>query len=243
VPLPAADAPPVAALHAPAASPVTVDAYAAIASQYVYRGVALRDRPTPSLSLTTVLPHGVFVDVWSGLVDSEAGYDYAAGQDARSNGHEWDVDMSIGYGASLGEDWQWSLAAARIVDVGDGDRLSHDYDEWRANLFFRDLARAQFGYSPDYKQQNWSSWNLELAGTRSLTDAMSGEWGIGRSHGAGRPGNDYAYGWLGITGVLLRTQWDARWTYAQHGGQYVVDRHAAGGRVAVTLSWSVHALR
>jgi hypothetical protein len=241
VPLPATDAPPVA-VHAPAASPLTVDAYAAIASQYVYRGVALRDEATPSVALTTGLPHGVFVDLWSGLVDSEARYDYATGQYASSHGHEWDVDASIGYGAALGDDWQWSVAAARIVDVGDGDHLSHDYDEWRANLFFRDVARAQFAYSPDYKQQNWTSWNVEFAGVRTLTDSMSGEWGIGRSHGAGRPGNDYAYGWLGVTGALRRAQWDVRWSYAQHGGQYVVDRDAAGGRVALTLSWNVHAL-
>ena len=241
MPLPATDAPPLA-VHAPAASPVGVDAYAAIASQYVYRGVALRDRPTPIFALTTTLPRGVFVDLWSGLVDSEASYDYATGQYAPSHGHEWDVDTSIGYGAALGEDWQWSVAAARIVDVGDGDRLSRDYDEWRANLFFRDVVRTQFAYSPDYKQQNWTSWNLELAGARSLTDSVSGEWGIGRSHGAGRPDNDYAYGWLGISGALPRTHWDVRWTYAQHGGQYVVDSDAAGGRVAVTLSWNIHAL-
>lgn len=240
MPLPA-DAPPAAALHAPAAA-ATVDAYAEISSQYVYRGVALRDRPTPSVALTTTLPHGFFFDAWSGLVDSDSRYDYATGQYAASNGHEWDVDLSVGYGATLGEDWQWSLAAARIVDVGDGNRLSHDYDEWRANLFFRDVVRAQFAYSPNYKSQNWESWNLELAGAQTLTDWLSGEWGIGRSHGAGRPGNDYAYGWLGVTGEVWHTQWDLRWVDSQHGAEYVVDRHAAGNRVVLSLSWNIRAL-
>jgi hypothetical protein len=239
VPLPATDVPPVAAVHASAAA-VTVDAYAALASQYVYRGVALRDRPTPSAALTTSLPHGVFIDAWTGLVDADGRYDYTAGRYA--GGHEWDVDASIGYGATIGADWQWSLAAARIIDLGDTDHVSHDYDEYRANLFFRDAVRAQIAYSPDYKTQSWTSWNVELAGAQSLTDAVSGEWGIGHSHGVGRPSNDYGYGWLGATGAWQRTQWDVRWVYAEHGGQYVIDRNAAGSRVVVSLSWSMRAL-
>jgi uncharacterized protein (TIGR02001 family) len=238
VPLPATDVPPVAVVHE-RASDITVDGYAAIASQYVYRGVALRDRPTPSVALTTSLPHGVFIDAWTGLVDADGRYDYE--QRRYLGGHQWDLDTSVGYGAAISDDWQWSVAAARITAIGGRDRFAHDYDEYRANLFYRESVRAQVAYSPDYKSQTWTSWNVELAGAQSLTDTITGEWGIGRSHGAGPPSNDYVYGWLGVAGMWLRTQWDVRWVDAQKDGQYVNDHDSAGSRVVVSLSWSVRA--
>ena len=239
--LPATDAgPPISAFHAPAA-PFTMDAYAAIASQYVYRGVALRDRPAPSFSLSTNTSRGWFADAWTGLVDGDAQTDYNPNGYTNPHGHEWDVDVSLGYGTALGNDWQWSLAGARIIDVGDSGP-SDDYNEWRANLFYRDVARAQFAYSEDYLQRGWSSWNLELGGSHALTDTLRGEWGIGHSHGAGRAGNDYAYGWLGLNGSWLRTQWDARWVDAGHDARYVLDSDRAGSRFVLSLSWALHLL-
>jgi uncharacterized protein (TIGR02001 family) len=231
VPIAAPDAaPPDLAFHSTTA-PVTVDAYAAIASQYVYRGIALRDRPTVSAAVTTNTTLGWFADVWTGLVDADA-------QDAYTTTHgtEWDIDASIGYGASLGADWQWSLAAARIIDVGDDNRPSENYTEWRANLFLRDTARAQFAYSPDYLQRGSSFWNAEIGALHALTDALSGEGGLGYSHGGGINDYDYAYGWVGLGAMWLHTQWDVRWvdTSGAH------DPDHAGSRVVLSLSWGQH---
>ena len=112
MPLPAADAgAPVSEIHDSAAD-VTLDAYASLVSQYVYRGVALRDRPTGSVA-TSVAARGWFVDLWAGRVDGDAQTDY--GSPARNT--EWDVDASIGYGAAITDNWQASFAAARIIDV------------------------------------------------------------------------------------------------------------------------------
>jgi len=236
MPLPASDAgPPIAAFHAPA-SAVTIDAYAAIASQYVYRGVAQRDRPTTSFALSTSLPQGWFGDLWTGLVDADGWNDYS-----NAHGTEWDVDASLGYGAAIGTRWGWSLAGARIVDVGDGGP-SDDYTEWRGNLFYREAVRAQLAYSPDYLQRGWSSWNAEFSGSHALTDSIRGEWGLGHSHGAGRRDNDYTYGWLGLNGSWLRTQWDARWVDTGQGARYVQGSNAGGSRVVVSLSWALHLL-
>lgn len=240
MPPPADDAPPISAFHAPAAA-LTIDAYVAVASQYVYRGVSLRDRPTASIALSTALPQGWFIDVWNGLVDADRQNRYGQYDYMNSHDSEWDLDVSLGYGAALGNDWQWSLAGARIVDIGDGGP-SDDYTEWRANLFLRDFARAQFAYSDDYLQRGWSSWNAELSGSRRLTDLIRGEWGLGHSHGAGRPDNDYTYGWLGLSGSWLRTHWDVRWVDAGDGARYVGDSSADGSRIVVSLSWALHLL-
>ena len=237
MPLPAADVgAPATAMHASAAD-ITVDAYASLVSQYVYRGVALRDRPTGSVAMS-VAAHGWFVDLWSGRVDGDAQTYY--GSAARNT--EWDVDASIGYGAAITDSWQASFAAARIIDARESDGPSHDYDEWRASVFYRDVVRAQFAYSEDYLQRGWNSWNAELAGSHSLTGPLSGEWGIGRSHGVGRAGNDYEYGWLGLFGILWRTQWDVRWVDSTHGARYVLDSASGGSRVTVSLSWGVSVL-
>ena len=236
MPLPASDAgPPIAAFHEPADA-VTMDAYAAVGSQYVYRGVALRDQPTVSLALSTSLTQGWFADVWTARVDADTASYYAQPQ-----GTEWDVDVALGYGAAFANDWGWSLAGARIIDIGDSGP-SDDYVEWRANLFYRDAVRAQLAYSNDYLQRGWSSWTAELAGGHALTESIRGQWGIGHSHGAGQRDGDYAYGWLGLTGSWLHTQWDARWVDAGHGARYVQGSNAGGSRVVVSLSWALHLL-
>jgi uncharacterized protein (TIGR02001 family) len=219
-----------------ALSALTVDAYASVASQYVYRGIAQRDRPTPILAITTNTAQGWFVDVWSGLADAAYQYDYPP-----EHGSEWDIDASLGYGASFAGDWAWSLAGARLVDVGGGNG-SDDYTEWRANLFFRDEARAQFAYADDYLQTGWSSWNAELAGSASLTDTLSGEWGMGHSHGAATPDADYSYGWMGLSGAWSRTRWDVRWIDTTDDTRDSHESGRDGSRVVVTLSWVVHLL-
>jgi hypothetical protein len=71
---------------------------------------------------------------------------------------------------------------------------------------------------------------------------LSGEWGIGRSHGVGQAGNDYEYGWLGLFGILWRTQWDVRWIDSTHGARYVFDNDSGGSRVMVSLSWGMRVL-
>ncbi len=237
MPLPADDAgPPVAAFHTRATQPVSIDAYAAIASQYVYRGVALRDQPTVSFALSTSLTQGWFADVWTARVDADTSNYYA-----RAQGTEWDVDVALGYGAALANNWGWSLAGARIIDIGDGGP-SDDYVEWRANLFYRDAVRAQFAYADDYLQRGWSSWNAEVSGSHPLTESVRGVWGFGHSHGAGQADADYEYGWLGVTGIWLRTHWDLRWVDAGAGARYVADSNAGGSRVVVSLSWALRLL-
>ena len=230
--MPSADSTPIE-MHAPA----TVDAYAAIESQYVYRGVALRDRPTASLAVSGRF-EGWFVDAWNGLVDDRRAY---GSYYYTSNDTEWDLDVSAGYGAAFNEQWQWSLACARIVDLA-GNGPSDSYTEWRANLFYLDAIRAQIAYSDDYLQRGWSSWNAEVSGSHPLTNSVRGEWGIGHSHGSGLSDTDYEYGWLGVSGLALRTHWDVRWIDAGADARYVAGANAAGSRVVASLSWSMRLL-
>jgi len=227
---------PPSAQHAPAA-PASVDAYAAIESQYVYRGVALRDEPTPSFALSAGTASGVFADAWASYVDGESTTAYGG-----AHNNEWNVDLSAGYGARLADRWQWALALARVIDVGNGDSASRDYSEWRGNLFYRDIVRAQLAYSSDYEQRGWSAWNAELAGTYRLADWLAAEWGLGHAHGAGREDNDYGYGWLGVSGTWLGTHCDARWIDSSHGARYVFATDRAGSRFVLSLSWSLRVL-
>ena len=233
MPIAAPDAPAVPVFEH-ASAPVAVDAYASIGSQYVYRGIALRDHTTVSAAVSASAS-GWFVDGWAGLVDTETHtqmqYTYST-----SHGTEWNIDASIGYGAPIGNNWQWSFAGARVFDVGEGNHPSEDYAEWRANLFFRDAMRAQIAYSPNYLQRGSSLWNVEIATQYPLTDVLSGQVGGGYSHGGDINDYNYGYGWIGLAGVLLQTQWDIRWIDTS--GAYDPDR--AGSRVVVTLSWGQH---
>ena len=96
--------------------------------------------------------------------------------------------------------------------------------------------RAQIAYSPNYLQIGSAFWNVEVGAQHPLTDALSGEIGAGYAHGNDINGYDYGYGWVGVTGVLLRTQWDVRCVDTTG----AVDSEIAGRRIVVTLSWGQH---
>ena len=234
LPMPPADTPPIA-IHAPARRLWTRTQRSP--RQYVYRGVALRDRPTTSFAVSTHAG-GWFVDLWNGLVD-DARYETArttTPHRTTASGTSTPAQAT----APLGDDWQWSLAGARIVNIGE-QAFKRLHRVAGQSLLSRRAARAArvFGRLPAARLVV-----LECRSQRipSADGLPKGRMGAGHSHGAGRSNADYQYGWLGLSGFWLRTHWDARWVDAGSGARYVADSNAGGSRVVVSLSWALQLL-
>jgi len=213
------------------ASAWRADGYLSLGSQYVYRGVAVRDSgPVVSGQIALNGLQGWFVDAWLGRVES--GYYYES-----SVSREWQVDLMAGYAGELGPNWQWTLARAWIDGVDDDLPESQNYQEWRSNIFYRDHWSAQLAYTEDYRQQGWLAWNAEIKYVQPVMSTVSGEIGWGRSHGSGTARNYYNYGWLGIEGSYLDTEWNLRWIDTSKNADYVINDSRSGSRVELTLTW------
>lgn len=213
------------------------DAYIGASSQYVYRGVALRDNgPVVTAGLSFKHSSGWFIDTWAGRVDAENYYDY-------SRAREWLLDFSAGYGAQLSSAWQWSLSHAWVTGVDDSLPESQNYQEWRATLFYRDDTAIQFAYTRDYRQLGWPAWNIEIEKQSYLTTLFSGDMGLGHAHNSGFPDPDYNYVWLGLQTEWLATNWRLRWIYSGNNASYVLGNDRAGSRVELTLTWHFPVLR
>jgi uncharacterized protein (TIGR02001 family) len=216
----------------PASAPtLRADGYLSLGSQYVYRGVAVRDSgPVVSGEVALSQLQGWFVDAWLGRVESGHYYETSVSP-------EWQLDLMAGYADQIGSSWQWSLARAWIDGVDNSFSESKNYQEWRANIFYRDQLSAQLAYTEDYRQQGWPAWNAELKYLLPLTREINGEIGWGRSHGAGSARNYYNYGWLGIEGNCFSTEWNLRWIDTSKNAEFVINSSRAGGRVELVLTW------
>lgn len=230
--------PVVAAVSVPSvpAAALTADAYFSVGSQYVYRGVALRDSgPVAMAAFTFSHRQGWFIDGWAGQVDTRDYYDYSIVR-------EWQIDLSAGYAAQLNDAWQWSLSRAWINGIGNELTTSQNYQEWRLNFFCRDSFSTQLAYTDNYRQLGWPSWNAEIKYQYPLTPRFESEVGLGHSHGAGSADGDYNYGWIGIRTEWLKTDWDLRWIDSGGDASYVIDSDRTGSRIQLTLSWPLSLL-
>lgn len=230
-------APVAAAVTAPSTAALTADAYFSLGSQYVYRGVALRDSGPVAMAAFT-LSHrlGWFIDGWVGRVDARNYYDYSIVR-------EWQTDLSAGYAMQLSNAWQGSLSRAWINGIDSKLSTSQNYQEWRLNFFYRDGFATQLAYTDNYRQLGWSSWNAEINYRFALAPSLASEFGLGHSHGAGSPDGDYNYGWTGLRAEWLKTEWNLHWIYSDTGASYVLGDNRTGSRVELTLSWPLSLLR
>lgn len=208
------------------------DAYLAASSQYVYRGVALSEHfPVPILGASIRHASGWFIDSWGAQVDT------AAERYVDERSRVWLLDINAGYGAQLSPAWQWAFSRAWVAGLNSRLDESQNYQEWRANLFYRDDLALQLAYTENYRQTGASAWNAEIKQQHYLTPLFSGEWGAGHSHHAGFPDRDYYYGWLGVETAGLDAQWQLRWTHSDDNARYVLGTGRAGNHIELSATW------
>ncbi|MDB6060878.1 MAG: hypothetical protein JWM78_981 [Verrucomicrobiaceae bacterium] len=212
---------------------VSADAYVSIASQYVYRGVASRNSgPVVIGALALAQRDGWFLDTWAGQTDIQNHYDHSIAR-------EWQLDFNAGYAAAFTTNWQWSLSRAWIKGFNNDRLEAQNYQEWRANLFYRDNVAMQFAYSENYRQLGWSAWNVEIERQLALSPTLDGELGYGRSHGAGKWDSNYNYFWVGVKTQQWHTDWHLRWTYSDDDAKYVLNSNRSGNHIELSASWAL----
>ncbi|HVL01539.1 MAG TPA: hypothetical protein VM553_17095 [Dongiaceae bacterium] len=199
----------------------SADAYVGLSYQYIYQGVAQRsDDAVARLGLSLQQRDGWFLDTWGGRTDTSR-YDggsneeggtsnYYAGSDYASRyshdnddplSRQWEWDFNAGYSDAIGDQWQWALSHAWIERQQD-DEPNQNYQEWRANLFFRDSMSLLLSYSDDYRHTGWSAFTAEWGLLLPMGAYVDFDAGAGWVDGIGGRDNYYGYGWLGLSGEL-----------------------------------------
>jgi uncharacterized protein (TIGR02001 family) len=147
--------------------------YASLVSDYVFRGASQSNQdPTVLGGLDYVHPGGVFAGLFMARTDYPQ-------NPFGSHPGSIEVDAYLGYGRSLGRDWSWDVAALHY-DFPDSTGFDYSYDEFAANLHFRDGLRIGATVSGDAGASGAGGWTAEVELRRTLEKGflLSGSLGL-----------------------------------------------------------------
>ena len=139
---------------------VELTATATIATDYMFRGISqtLND---PAVQAAFEVSHtsGVFAGVWSSNVDSQD-------RGPLDDQADQEIDMYVGYGTNLSEDWTVDATAIRYIFPGTGSDTSLDWNELLVGAHYSDYVSLLVGYSNKV-------FNLDDSG---IYYGLSGNW-------------------------------------------------------------------
>ncbi len=223
---------------APPAQAVEWRATAAVATDYVERGVS-RPRGGDVVQGSLNLRHRS--GLWAGLFASNVEFiDEGAMFD---DGADIEVDYSVGYGRAVGERWAVDVSLNFYRFPGARSFVDYDYRELRLDLDYRGIVAASVAYSDDYSgyykggfASNGRAVSYELGVTRPF--ARRWAWHIAAGHAdLGQVvGASHQYWRAGVAWEIGRLAVDAGW-YASDGvGRRVYGDSEAGGRFVVGVT-------
>lgn len=140
-------------------------ATATLASDYVFRGVSqtLED-PAVHAGFDFTHDSGAFAGVWSSNVDFQE-------RGPLDDQADQEVDIYVGYGINLNDDWSADATAIRYIYPGTASDADLDYNELLLVLHFRDYYSLLIGYSNEV-------FNID---GRGLYYGASGNWPIAQN--------------------------------------------------------------
>ena len=126
------------------------DGFAALATDYVYRGYSVGDgKPTPKLNLTlSNSRNGFFAGLWLAKTD-------IAGLSDASQGSRRDVEteLSLGYTWFLNNEWSFSGSYNWLEYFRNHQPRDTDYGEYRLGLHYTD----RFSLLSSYTNSHWNT--------------------------------------------------------------------------------------
>lgn len=157
---------------------------AAIASDYVFRGVSQNDeKAVLQLGADLNFDNGFYAGVWASNVDFGSG------------GPDVEVDTYIGWNTDLSETWNLDLMLNRYNYLGEQDGFGDgDYNELITTLAYNETYSFTFGYTNDV-------YNLDDDG---FYYGVAGSWTLGADVGL-----DVSFGHstFGDTGIKDYNDW------------------------------------
>lgn len=131
---------------------------AAIASDYVFRGVSQTDEEAAlSLGADLNFDNGFYVGAWGSNVDFGDG------------GPDVEIDTYIGWSVDLSETWNLDLMVNRYNYIGEDDDFGDgDYNEFIGTLAYDETYSLTFGYTNDVYNLDDDGFYYGIAGSWTL---------------------------------------------------------------------------
>jgi uncharacterized protein (TIGR02001 family) len=205
-----------------------LQAYATIASEYVYRGHAVSDRE-PSLQAAFDYQHrsGLFAGAWAGTIRID---NNAAGR------RRQELDYYLGYHFETPRDWTGAITLMRYSYPGARGPRSYDYSEWLASAEWSERVFIEVAYSPGVYGSGRPGRHLEIGARHTLPGGWILSGSLGRNDLSALGVRPYLHWDFGSSATFSRFTVDLRWYDSEsfYSGGY--GGFAAGSRVVVSLS-------
>lgn len=165
---------------APAAEETTVEESesnlsfnAAVVSDYVFRGVSQTDfEPALQVGVDYSLgDSGFYVGGWGSNVDFGSEY-----------GHDFEVDLYVGYNVDLSDDWNLDLNVTRYNYQGGNDGYDINYNEFIGVVTYSEMLTFTLGYANDYANGDEDQVYFAVGGSWEVGSGFNLTAGVGRSN-------------------------------------------------------------
>jgi len=178
--------------------------YATLVSDYVFRGASQSNEdPTIQAGVDYVHPGGVFAGAFAARTEFP---ENAFG----SNPGSIELDAYLGYSRAAGTDWSWDVAALHY-DFPDSRGFDYSYDEFAANLHYRDVLRVGATVSDDAGAGGASGWTAEVELRRSLGRGFQLSGSLGNYEFSRPDWRDYRYWDIGVSATAGYFTFDVRY--------------------------------
>jgi uncharacterized protein (TIGR02001 family) len=182
-----------------ATGPWEISLDAALTSDYVFRGVS-QSQEEAALQAGLNFDHesGFYTGIWGSSIDFTADSTPPADED----GANVEIDLFVGYGFELAEDWAADVQLVRYIYPGTNNDIDYDYNEFIGAVTYNDFITASIGYSNDVFNSSETGLWLGLSATHELPWwglSVSGDIGTYDIAEGNDDGSDFNYLHYGLS--------------------------------------------
>lgn len=204
-----------------------VTIYAALTSDYVYRGISNSDEHAAvQLALDVSADSGLFGGVWSSTTDISSG----------DRKRSLEVDYYVGYVRYFENDWSASVSINRTTYPGVNSNISYDYNEFAAVVGFDDRVWVQVDYTDSIFGHGESAYNVEILANWPLPASLTLSTGLGHNDVSNIARSAYTYWQVGVSRPLGWAMVDLRYHDTSNVPAQFSPANLADPRIVLTLS-------
>ena len=201
--------------------------YAALTSDYVYRGVSNSDEHAAGqLGLDVSTEAGFFAGVWASTTD------ITTGDRHRSR----EVDFYVGYLQQFENDWSASVSINRYTYPAADGNVSYDYNEFATIINIHDRLWFEADYTDSVFGHGEQAFNLELLVSWPLPASLTLATGIGYFDVSRIAGSAYSYWQVGVSRPLGWVTADLRYHDTSNVPVLISPTDLVDARVVLTFS-------
>lgn len=203
-----------------------VSAYAALTTDYVFRGVTYSDGdPAAQLGVDVSFTSGIYAGVWGSTIDIDS---------PPFSKRDREVTYYLGYSHDLTRDWTIAVNAVAYTYPGASGTVDYDYEEYGVSFNYRDRVWYEYAYSPDVYNSSSETHNYRLHVEWQLPAALVGSAGVGYYDVSRLSDDSYAYWEAGVTRSFGRVDVDLRYHDTSRWVRIISDPDRSDPRVALT---------